>query len=37
MKPAEAECCPEHVHLLLEIPPKMSASAFVGYWQGTAA
>ena len=22
----EAECCPDHVHMLLEIPPKMSVS-----------
>ncbi len=26
----EAECCPEHVHMLLEIPPKMSVSGFMG-------
>ena len=26
---AEAECCPDHIHILLEIPPKMSVSAFI--------
>lgn len=26
-----AECCPDHVHLLVAIPPHMSVSAFVGY------
>lgn len=27
----EAECCPDHVHMLVEIPPHLSVSAFVGY------
>lgn len=27
----EAEVCVDHVHMLLEIPPKMSVSGFVGY------
>ena len=27
----EAEICPDHVHMLVEIPPKMSVSGFVGY------
>ena len=27
----EAECCPDHIHMLLEIPPKMSVSSFMGY------
>ena len=27
----EGEVCPDHVHLLLSIPPKMSGSYFVGY------
>ena len=27
----EAEVCPDHIHMLLEIPPKMSVSGFVGY------
>ena len=31
MKIVEAECCPDHIHMLLEIPPKMSVSSFMGY------
>lgn len=27
----EGEICPDHVHLLLAIPPKMSVSSFMGY------
>ena len=27
----EAEVCVDHVHMLLEIPPKMSVSGFMGY------
>ncbi|MCQ3198553.1 IS200/IS605 family transposase, partial [Salmonella enterica subsp. enterica serovar Indiana] len=27
----EAECCADHIHMLLEIPPKMSVSSFMGY------
>ena len=27
----EAEICPDHVHMLVEIPPKISVSNFVGY------
>lgn len=27
----EAEICPDHVHMPVEIPPKMSVSDFVGY------
>ena len=30
----EAECCPDHIHMLLEIPPKMSVSSFMGYLKG---
>ena len=30
----EAEICPYHVHMLVEIPPKMSVSYFVGYLKG---
>ena len=26
----EAEVCPDHVHMLLEIPPKMAVSSFMG-------
>ena len=27
----EAEICPDHVHMPVEMPPKMSVSDFVGY------
>ncbi len=27
----EAECCADHIHMLLEIPPQMSVSGFMGY------
>ncbi len=30
----EGEVCPGHIHLLVEIPPKMSVSCFVGYLKG---
>ena len=30
----EAEICRDHVHMLVEIPPKMSVSDFVGYLKG---
>ena len=30
----EAEVCPDHVHMLVEIPPKMSVAGFVGYLKG---
>ena len=32
----EAEICPDHVHMLVEITPKMSVSEFVGYLKGKA-
>ena len=27
----EAECCPDHIHMLVTIPPHMSASRVMGY------
>ena len=33
----EGEVCPDHVHMLLEIPPKMSVSGFMGYLKGKSA
>ena len=30
----EAELCPDHVHMLVEIPPSISVSSFVGYLKG---
>ena len=33
----EAEVCPDHVHMLLEIPPKYSVSSFVGFLKGKSS
>ena len=33
----EAQACPEHIHMLVEIPPKMSVSQFVGYLKGKSS
>ena len=33
----EAEVCPDHVHMLVEIPPKMSVAGFVGYLKGKSS
>uniref|UniRef100_UPI001F174662 IS200/IS605 family transposase n=1 Tax=Salmonella enterica TaxID=28901 RepID=UPI001F174662 len=33
----EAECCADHIHMLLEIPPKMSVSSFMGYLKGKSS
>ena len=33
----EGEVCPDHVHLLLSIPPKMSISSFMGYLKGKSS
>ena len=33
----EAEICPDHVHMLVEIPPKMSVSGFVGILKGKSS
>lgn len=30
----EAELCPDHVHMLVKIPPKYSVSTFMGYLKG---
>lgn len=32
-----AEVCPDHVHMLIEIPPKMSVSGFMGYLKGKSS
>ena len=34
VKIIEAEICPDHVHMLVEIPPSISVSYFVGYLKG---
>ena len=33
----EAEICPDYVHMLVEIPPKMSVSGFVGFLKGKSS
>ena len=30
----EGEMCPDHVHMLVEFPPSISVSSFVGYLKG---
>ena len=30
----EAELCPDHVHMLIRIPPKMSVAGAIGYLKG---
>ena len=30
----EAEMCPDHVHMLVKIPPNISVSGFMGYLKG---
>lgn len=32
-----AEVCSDHVHMLIEIPPKMSVSSFMGYLKGKSS
>ena len=34
IKILEAELCPDHIHMLLAIPPKMAVSSFMGYLKG---
>ena len=33
----EAEVCPDHVHMLIEIPPKFSVSSFMGFLKGKSS
>lgn len=33
----EAEVCPDHIHMLVEIPPKMSVASFVGFLKGKSS
>ena len=37
VKIVEAEICPDHVHMLVEIPPSISVSYFVGYLKGRSS
>ena len=33
----EAEVCPDHIHMLVSIPPKMSVSGFMGFLKGKSS
>ena len=33
----EAEVCVDHVHMLIEVPPKMSVSGFMGFLKGKSS
>ena len=33
----EAEACPDHIHLFVEIPPKIAISKFMGYLKGKSS
>ena len=33
----EAEACPDHIHMLVSIPPKISISSFMGYLKGKSS
>jgi putative transposase len=37
IKIIEAEVCPDHIHMLVEIPPKMSVLSFVGFLKGKSS
>ena len=33
----EGEICPDHIHMLVSIPPKMSVSGFMGFLKGKSS
>ena len=33
----EAEACPDHIHMLVSIPPSMAVSVFIGYLKGKSS
>ena len=37
IKIIEAELCPDHIHMLIEIPPKYSVSEIMGYLKGKSS
>lgn len=37
VKIIEAEVCPDHVHMLVAIPPKYAVSSFVGFLKGKSS
>ncbi|MFI3165133.1 MAG: IS200/IS605 family transposase [Bacillota bacterium] len=32
-----AEACPDHIHMLISIPPKLSVASFMGYLKGKSS
>ena len=37
VKIVEAEVCPDHIHMLVEIPPSLSVAQFVGFLKGKSS
>ena len=37
IKIMEAEICPDHIHMLIEIPSKVAVSSFMGYLKGKSS
>ena len=37
IKIIEAELCPNHIHMLIEIPPKFSVSGVIGFLKGKSS
>ena len=37
VKVIAAEACPDHIHLFVEIPPKIAVSSFMGYLKGKSS
>ena len=37
VKIIEAEVCADHVHMLVEIPPKISVASFMGFLKGKSS
>ena len=37
VKIIEAEVCPDHIHMLVEIPPNISVAQFMGYLKGKSS
>lgn len=37
MEIIEAEACPDHIHMLISIPPKYSVSQIMGYLKGKSS
>ncbi len=33
----ESEACPDHIHMLIKIPPKYSVSSIMGYLKGKSS